>query len=134
MEKSGKTTIDQTLVEKPRSGLSLVNEHNHPLLFRERRQMDERKLFKYGSPRAESLSGLLRQKTVKNLRRTCTETSCDFWHPPVCLNQQSESGCMYGDKCFLHTEACGQPSKSPRKVALKDLRLSSLERVDSAPK
>ena len=33
----------------------------------------------------------------KNLRGTCTEPSCDFWHPPVCLNHKSESGCKYGD-------------------------------------
>ena len=74
-----------------------------------------------------------RQKTVKNLGRTCTDMLCD-WHPPVCLNHQSESGCMYGDKCFQHTGFFGQPSKSQRKVALKDRWLPSLERVDSAPK
>ena len=55
-----------------------------------------------------------RQKTVKNLRRTCTEMLCD-WHPPVCLNHQSESGCMYGDKCFQHTGFFGKPSKKSKK-------------------
>ena len=35
-----------------------------------------------------------------------------FWHPPVCLNCKSESGCKYGDKCrFRHVEADAQPSK-----------------------
>ena len=49
---------------------------------------------------------------MKNLRRTCTETSCDFWHPPVCLNHQSESGCMYGDKCYsAHLRLLGSPAK-----------------------
>ena len=32
-------------------------------------------------------------------RGKCTYLSCNFWHPPVCLNYKSESGCKNGDKC-----------------------------------
>ena len=44
-------------------------------------------------------------------QRKCTNPSCNYWHPPMCLNYQSESRCKYGDKCrFRHTEVDGQPS------------------------
>ena len=48
--------------------------------------------------------------------RKCTVPSRNSWHPPVCLNYKSESGCKYGDKCqFRHDEAHGQPSKTSKK-------------------
>ena len=35
----------------------------------------------------------------------CANLSCNYWHPPLCLNNKSESGCKYGGKCrFQHTE------------------------------
>ena len=69
------------------------------------------------SPRGASPSGLKRRKPCKDfLKGKCTEPSCDLWHPPVCMNYQSESGCNYGDRChFRETEAGGQPSKSQNK-------------------
>ena len=38
--------------------------------------------------------------------------SCKFWHPPVCQNYKSETGCKNGRKCFFrHVEADEMPSK-----------------------
>ena len=55
------------------------------------------------------------------LRGKSTYPSCNFWHPPVCLNYKSESGCKHGDKCrFRHVEADGQPSKKSKKSGVKD--------------
>ena len=36
------------------------------------------------------------------LGRKCTNPSCNLWHPPVCCNYESESGCTYGEKCKFH--------------------------------
>ena len=61
---------------------------------------------------------------------TCTEPSCDFWHPPVCFNHKSESGCKYGDLCnFLHTEAVGQPRERSQKGGAKGSVASLKETV-----
>ena len=52
--------------------------------------------------------------------RKCTYPSCNFWHPPVCLNFKSALGCTYGEKClFRHVEAEGQPSKKSKKSGVK---------------
>ena len=51
----------------------------------------------------------------------CTNPSCGFWHPPVCVNYKSEKGCTHGDKChFLHVDAEESPAKSQRKVVRED--------------
>ena len=80
-------------------------------------QTDERKPYRYGSPRGASLSGLKDRKPCQNiLEGGCTEPSCDFWHPSVCMNYKSESGCKYGGRChFRHTVASGQTSEGSQK-------------------
>ena len=46
--------------------------------------------------------------------------SCKFWHPPACQNYQSETGCIYGNKCyFRHVEADETPSKKSKKDGAK---------------
>ena len=44
-----------------------------------------------------------RSKSVQKsyLKGNCTNPSCYYWHPPVCQNCKSESGCTFGDKCLL---------------------------------
>ena len=50
----------------------------------------------------------------------CTNPSCNFWHPPVCLNYKSESGCTFVEKCrFRHVEADGHPSKKSKKSGVE---------------
>ena len=35
--------------------------------------------------------------------RKCTHPSWSYWHPPVCQNYTSETGCICGNKCFFST-------------------------------
>ena len=50
------------------------------------------------------------------LQGQCTNSSCNYWHPPVCLNYKSETGCAYGKKFrFRHVEIDGQPSENSKK-------------------
>ena len=112
------------------TGLVLVKEHNHPLLLRRRRlRLKEESLAYFAGA---SPSGLNGGKPCRNfLKGKCTESPCDLWHPPVCLNHKSEPGCKYRDKChFRHTEVGGQPSKKSKKSDGK--RISGIiERDDS---
>ena len=49
--------------------------------------------------------------------KNCKNPSCKFWHPSVCQNCKSESGCINGRKCFFrHVEAEGKPSKKSKKM------------------
>ena len=81
-------------------------------------QTDGRKLYGNGIPIGASPSGWKGKKNrVKIFRKeSARNRHVIFWHPPVCLNYVSESGCKCGDKCeFLHTEAGGQPSEKSKK-------------------
>ena len=50
------------------------------------------------------------------LKGKCTNSSCNYWHPPVCLNHKSETGCANGKKCrFRHVEIDGQTFKKSKK-------------------
>ena len=45
----------------------------------------------------------------------------EIWHPPVCQNYKSETGCINGRKCFFrHVEADEKPSPKPKKCMRKD--------------
>ena len=95
---------------------------NRPLLHQKRRhRLLERYPQKSSGPRGESPSGTGRRIPCRNfLGGKCTYPSCTFWHPPVCLNYKSESGCTYGEKCrFRHVEPDGQPSKKSKKSGVK---------------
>ena len=48
------------------------------------------------------------------------KTACKFWHPPVCQNYKSETGCMYGRTCFFRlVESEEKPSKKSKKDGAK---------------
>ena len=52
--------------------------------------------------------------------KTDKQTSCGFWHPPVCQKYKSETGCTFGNTCFFrHVEAEEKPSKKSKKVCAK---------------
>ena len=52
--------------------------------------------------------------------KNCTNPSCKFWHPPVCQNHKSETGCKYGRKCFFrHVDADEKPIKKSKKDGAK---------------
>ena len=45
-----------------------------------------------------------------------SKKACRFWHPPVCQNYKSETGCINGRKCFFrHVEAEEKPSNKSKK-------------------
>ena len=76
-------------------------------------QQSERNESRTRSPRGKSPSGRMSRWPCKDyLKRTCTNSFCEKWHPPVCLFYKSENGCRFGEKCsYLHR----QPSKRSKK-------------------
>ena len=49
------------------------------------------------------------------LRRTCTRTLCEYWHPPECKFYRAKTGCESGDKyMFLHHRVCEQSNQKPK--------------------
>ena len=90
---------------------------NRPLLRQERRQTDGKKPSKRSGRRRESPSG---KGGRIAFRRKCTNPSCSYWRPPVCLNYKPELGCKYGETFrFRHAEVDGQPSKKSKKCDAK---------------
>ena len=70
--------------------------------------------------RNDSLSRARIERQKHFLQGKCMESSCDLWHPPVCLKYKCESRCKCGDRChFKYTEAHGQPSKKSKKSGRK---------------
>ena len=52
--------------------------------------------------------------------KNCNNPSCCYWHPPVCHNYKSETGCTFGNKCSVrHVEADVKPSKKSKKGGAK---------------
>ena len=52
--------------------------------------------------------------------KKCDNPSCNYWHPPLCQNHESETGCKYGNKrYFRHVEAEDKPSKKSKKSGAK---------------
>ena len=50
----------------------------------------------------------------------CTDPSCDFRHPPECLNYMSQKGCRFSDRChFRHVEAEEKPNMKSKKGGAK---------------
>ena len=58
-------------------------------------QQDERKASRTRSPRGKRPSGRMFRWPCKDyLKRTCTNSFCEKWHPPECLFHKSESALM----------------------------------------
>ena len=52
--------------------------------------------------------------------QNCKNPSWKFWHPPVCRNYMSETGCECGRTCFFrHVEAEEKPRKKSKKGGAK---------------
>ena len=69
------------------------------------------------SPRGKSPSGRMSRWPCKDyLKRTCTNSFCEKWHPPECLFYKTKSGCQFGEKCsYAHRQVDEQPSKTSKK-------------------
>ena len=70
-----------------------------------------------GTLRGRSPSGTSNRQPCKDcLRRICSKSPCDYWHPTECQFYKIESGCKFGDTCsFAHRQVEGQPGKKPKK-------------------
>ena len=51
-----------------------------------------------------------------HLKRTCTKSFCEKWHPPECLFNKTKSGCRFWEKCsFALRQVSEQPSTRSKK-------------------
>ena len=85
-------------------------------------QTDEAVPSRSSGHRGQSPSGTSRGRFPCRdfLKGKCTNASRGCWHPPVCLNYKSETGCAFGKKCrFRHVEIDGQPNKKSEKSGFK---------------
>ena len=80
-------------------------------------QQNERNASRTRSPRGKSPSGRMSRWPCKDyLKGTCTNSFCEKWHPPECLFYKTNSGCIFGEKCFhAHRQVDEQPSKRSKK-------------------
>ena len=81
-------------------------------------QQDEKKASKTRCPRGKSPGGrrLSRWPCKDYLKGTCTNSSCEKWHPPECLFYKTKSGCRFGEKCsYAHRKVDEQPSERSKK-------------------
>ena len=99
------------------------DEKDNRRLLHQKEDTDWRKEPKCSDRRGETPSGTRDEIRCRYLLGgNCTSLSCNFWHPPVCLNYKSESDCTYDEKYrFRHVETDGQPSKKSNKSGAKDL-------------
>ena len=94
------------------------NKHNRPLLLQKQRlRLTEEDLRQEKATRKRVLEERKIKKKCRNyFTRSCTNPSCDCWHPSVRQSYKKDSGCKLGDKRLSrHTGADGQPNKNRRK-------------------
>ena len=78
----------------------------------------EEKFSKTSGNREESSSD--KRSEIPCRYKKWKKKSCEYWHPPVCQNYKSETGCKYGRTCFFrHVEAEEKPSKKSKKGGAK---------------
>ena len=80
-------------------------------------QQNERKASRTRSPRGKSPSCRMSRWPCKDcLKGTCTNSSCEKWHPPECLFYKTKSGCRFGENCsYAHRQVDEQPSTRSKK-------------------
>ena len=98
----------QDLAQKPEHAAATTSE---PALSRCRSVSRKRSI------RGKSNHGsILRQPCRYYLKRICTRTSCEYWHPPECQFYKTKTGCKSGDtSLFPHCKVDEQPNKRPKK-------------------
>ena len=73
-------------------------------------------------PRKRSIRG-------KGKHGSILRQPCEYWHPPECQFDESETGCKAGDKClFPHYKVYEQPIKS-RKRATSQKEVKAMTRM-----
>ena len=80
-------------------------------------RQNERNASRTKSPRGKSPSGRMSRWPCKDyLKRTCTNSLCDKWHPRECLFYKSERGYRFGAKCsYAHRQVDEQTGKRSKK-------------------
>ena len=73
------------------------------------------------SPRSKSPSGRMARWPCKDyLKRTCTNSFCEKWHPPEWFFYKTKSGCRFGEKCsYAHRQVDEQPNKKSKRMVTK---------------
>ena len=84
-------------------------------------QQNERNASRTRSPRGKSPSGSMSRWPCKDyLKRTCTNSFCKKWHPPVCMFYKSENGCRFGESALICTARLKNiPAKGPKRMVTK---------------
>ena len=98
----GKGTVfrKEMLAVSATTTVSVERKHNQA-----RHTMTEDDLRKEVPPEAVVLQEGNIKERAEITSKENTNPSCDYWHPAVCQNYISESGCKFGEKCvFRHTE------------------------------
>ena len=75
------------------------------------------------------------------LKGTCTESLCEYWHPPECQFYKTKSGCKFSAECsFPHWKVEEQPNNKPKKgddksavAIVKSVRQLSCVSQDTEP-
>ena len=72
---------------------------------------------------------ILRQPCRYYLKGTCTQSPCEYWHPPKCQFYKIETGCKARDKClFPHYKVDNNQIKS-RKRATSQKEEKAMTRI-----
>ena len=75
-------------------------------------QKDEVEVCRQETPEAEASKSFL--------KGTCTESLCEYWHPPECQFCKTKSGCKFGAQCsFPHWRFEEQPNRCRKRAMTK---------------
>ena len=110
------SVLKETMAVSGTIWISVQNRHSRILL---RDLLRSRMSENHREPEVQEESpsgGMSRWPCKDYLKGTCTNSSCEKWHPPECSFYKSESGCLYGEKCsYAHRQVDEQTSKRSKK-------------------
>ena len=81
----------------------------------------QKRRHKFKSKRREPFQNKRSNSVPKLPQEKCTDPSCNFWHPPVCVNCKSEDA--HGDKCRFRHVAAQQKSKKSGVKGSRSLKI-----------
>ena len=70
------------------------------------------------------LAEIFDRRVNTSLKGTCTESPCEYWHPPECQFYKTKSGCKFGAECsFPHWKVEEQANKAEKVMTKMQLLL-----------